>query len=361
MKVGLIGLPNSGKTTVFNLLTGKDYPTENFYTQEAEFHLGSAKVVDERLDKVFELEPRPELKYAEINFVDMAGFMIEGGGRPKKAHVEFTNQLHHVDALVYVVRGFDQPDVMQVFPDVNPVRDIETIQIELIMTDLDMVENRIERIEKELQAKKDKRSPEHDLLVRCKEALDRETPLREIEFDADEEKLMRTFRFLSRKPALALYNIAEDNIGEPLSGELKSFCDSKNIVLIALSAEVELEISQLAPEEQKGFMDELNISEPARDKFVRAAYALVDLISFFTIGDKEVKAWTVHRGAHALDAAGKIHSDIQRGFIRTEVVHYNDFVSAGGWKAAREHGTAHLEGKEHVIEDGDIVYFRFNV
>ena len=361
MKVGLIGLPNSGKTTIFNLLTGQSHPTENFYSQQSEVHLGTADVIDPRLWPIFEFEPRAKQRYAEIDFVDMAGIMVEDSGRSRKSRVEFLNNLRDVEALVYVVRGFDRPDVMQVFPDIEPVRDIETIEIELVMTDLEVVENRLGRINKELSAKKDKSSPERDLLQRCKNGLDGGTPLRDIELNSDEEKLIRTFRFLSRKPALVLYNIDEEKIAQALPGGLESFCSEKKLGLLSLSAEVELEISQLEAEEQKSFLDELGIEEAARGKFVRATYALLNLISYFTVGQKEVRAWTITRGTNAVNAAGKVHSDIQRGFIRAEVFDYDTFIKSGGWKGDRKSGTFRLEGKEYIVKDGDIMNFRFSV
>jgi ribosome-binding ATPase len=361
MRVGLIGLPNSGKTTIFNLLTEQSHPTENFYSQQSEVHLGTADVIDPRLWPVFEFEPRAKQRYAEIDFVDMAGIVIEDSGRSKKSRVEFLNNLRDVEAMVFVVRGFDRPDVMQPFPDIDPVRDIETIEMELVITDLEVVENRLGRINKELSAKKDKTSPERDLLERCKELLDEGTPLRDVELNPDEEKLIRTFRFLSRKPALVLYNIDEGSIAEGLSDGLESFCSEKKLGLIDLSAEVELEVSQLEAEEQKSFLEELGIEEPARGKFVRATYALLNLISYFTVGPKEVRAWTITRGTNAVNAAGKVHSDIQRGFIRAEVFDYDTFIASGGWSGDRKLGTFRLEGKEYIVNDGDIMNFRFSV
>ena len=361
MKVGLIGLPNSGKTTIFNLLTGHTLPTENYYTKGSEMHLGITKIVDKRLSHIFLLNPREQIKYAEINFVDMAGLMAEEAGRKPRSHAQFFANVRDVDALVYVIRGFTDPEIMQIFDTVDPKRDIETIELELIVSDLELVEKRLERISKELQAKKDKTSPETDVLKKCKEALEQEKPLRDLKFSYDEEKLIGGFSFISQKPVLILLNIGEEAIGKPLPEDIEEFCKTKNLKTIQLCGKVEEEISELSEEDQREFLTGMGIEEPGLPKFIKAVYSILKIVSFFTIGDKEVKAWIVPEGTNALDGAGKIHSDIQRGFIRAEVLAYEDLVREKTYKHAKEKGLVRLEGKEYIIKDGDIIQFRFSV
>ncbi len=361
MKIGLIGLPNSGKTTVFNLLSGSSQPIEPFFTESSQVHLGTAKLVDSRLDFINSLDPKPEVKYAEINFVDMAGFMVEHHDKALRTPAEFFTHLHEVDALLYLVRAFDDPEVMQVYDSVDAKRDISAIELELIIADMEVADRRIDKLDKDLQAKKDKRSVERDVLLKCREFLDKELPLRQLQLSREEEKELRGFRFLSQKPVLVVLNIGEEKIGEAIPQELSTYCEGKRISTIQLCGKLEEEISRLSPEEQSDFLREMGLEQPGRPNVIKASLALLDLISFFTIGDKEVKAWTIPRGTPAVEAAGKIHTDMQRGFIRAEVLAYDDLKNIGDMKTAREKGLFRLESKEYLVNDGDIVKFRFSV
>jgi len=372
MKIGLLGLPNSGKTTIFNLLTGLSQPMEPFFTESSQVHLGLSRLVDPRLDFINSLDPKPEVKYAEINFVDMAGFLVEHHDKTLHTPAEFFTHLHDVDALLYVIRAFDNPEVMQVYEDANAKRDISAIELELIVADMEVADRRIEKLEKELQAKKDKRSVEHDVLLKCREFLNDELPLRQLELNREEEKELRGFRFLSQKPVLVVLNIGEEGIGDEIPQDLIAECgvaiaDSEirnaksEMRFIQLCGKLEEEISRLPTEEQGDFLREMGLDQPGRPKVLEASLALLDLISFFTIGNKEVKAWTIPRGTPAIEAAGKIHTDMQRGFIRAEVLAYNDLKEAGDMKIAREKGLFRLESKEYIVTDGDIIKFRFNV
>jgi ribosome-binding ATPase YchF (GTP1/OBG family) len=241
------------------------------------------------------------------------------------------------------------------------VRDVRILEDEMILSDLDVAEKRLAKIEKELQSSKDKHTPEKDALLRCKEALEQEKPLRLLEFSDDERKTLSGFRFLSQKPVMVILNTDENDIGKPVPEEIQKHCDGHSFPLLALSGKIEEEISECSPEEQAELLEGMGIAEPALPKFIATAYGLLDLISFFTMNDKEIRAWSIHRGATAWEAAGKVHTDMQRGFIRAEIVAFEDFKREGGMKAAKEKHLMHLEGKDHVIEDGDIIFFRFNV
>jgi len=361
MKIGLIGLPNSGKTTVFNLLTGSPQPMEPFFTESSQVHLGTAKLADPRLDFINSLDPKEEVKYAEVNFVDMAGFMVEHHDKSLRTPSEFFTHLHDVDAMLYVVRVFDNPEVMQVYEEVDPKRDISAIELELIVADMDVADRRIEKLEKELQAKKDKRSVEHDTLLKCREFLNDELPLRQLEFTREEEKELRGFRFLSQKPVLVVLNIGEERLGREISREVAAYCEERKFPLVPICSKLEEEISRLSPEDQNEFLREMGIDQPAKPKLLDASFRLLNLISFFTIGDREVKAWTIPRGTPAIEAAGKIHTDMQRGFIRAEVLAYDHLRQADDMRTAKEKGLFRLEAKEYPVKDGDIIKFRFSV
>jgi GTP-binding protein YchF len=361
MKTGLIGLPNSGKTTLFNLLTGSSQPMEPFFTESSQVHLGVSRLADSRLDFINSLDPKPEVKYAEISFVDMAGFMVEHHDKSLHTPAEFFTHLHDVDALLYVVRAFENPEVMQVYEGLDPKRDIAAIELELVVADMEVADRRIEKIEKELQAKKDKRSIEHEALLKCREFLNDERPLRQLELTREEEKELRGFRFLSQKPVLVVLNVGEEKIGEEIPQELVDYCKEKRLSVIHICGELEEEISRLPQEEQAEFLREMGLEQSSKPQVIEASLGLLNLISFFTIGDKEVKAWTVPRGTPAIEAAGKIHTDMQRGFIRAEVLAYDDLRETADMKTAKEKGLVRLESKQYVVQDGDIIRFRFSV
>jgi GTP-binding protein YchF len=359
MKVGLVGLPNSGKTTVFNLLTGQELPAEPFFTEEHAVHLGAVHVPDERLDFLHTFYPRAKLRHAELMFVDVAGVPVGKAGHGSKA--QLLASVHDTDALVYVVGAFDDERVIRPFDTVDPARDVETLDLELMVADLEVIEKRIDRIHKELQAAKDKHSPELDALVRCKEAVEAERPIRGLDLNPDETRLLSGFRFLSQKPAVVLLNMGDKAAGQPPPEAIVAACEARGLPVFAMSARIEEEIAELPADEQPAFLEDLGISESGLQKFVHAVYGALDMHAFFTANDHEVHAWTVPPGTTAVEAAGRVHTDMARGFIRAEVLAFDDLKAAGSPKAAKDAGHLRIEGKEYVVRDGDVIYFRFSV
>ncbi|HEV8142984.1 MAG TPA: DUF933 domain-containing protein [Methylomirabilota bacterium] len=357
MKIGLVGLPKSGKTMLFNLLTGSNVPTSRYDGGRAELHTGVARVPDPRVDTLSTLFSPKKTTYATFEVVDLAG--IEKGGRASLETKEFRN----ADALLHVVRGFAD----EARGAADPRRDIIDLETELILADLEVVDRRLERLEISIKKRRvDAEVAEQDVLRRLKGALESETPLRAAELSADDERIVRGFTFLSQKPILHCVNLAEKALGD---GDrvvetfgLAEIAARPHTRVGWVSAVIETEVSQLKGEEQQAFLADLGLAEPAIHRVLRDCYALLGLISFFTTGDDEVRAWPVPTGTRAHDAAGVIHSDIARGFIRAEVNTYDDLVAvAGSFGDLRAKGLLRLEGKEYVVRDGEVCHFRFKV
>jgi ribosome-binding ATPase len=353
MKVGLVGFAGSGKTTLFNTLTGLEAEVGGYGAKE-KANVGVIKVPDTRVEKLAGLFNPKKKTFAEISFVDVAGPPTETGAREEAGlDAKLVQHMRDVDALVHVVRGFDNPMLLQ---EADALRDLRAFDDELVLTDLVQVENRIQRLKKEKGKER-----EAELMEQLKGALEAERPLRDLEMTQEDLTLLAGFRFLSLKPLLVLLNVDETNAASPPPANVVEFAKSKNLSVIAMGGKVEMEIAQLDAEEQREFLKDLGIEEPARDRFIRAAYALLDLISFLTAGEDECRAWSIRRGTQAQKAAGTIHSDIERGFIRAEVVRFEDLVALGSEAKCREQGKLRLEGKEYVVQDGDVIHFRFNV
>ncbi|MDX2171312.1 MAG: redox-regulated ATPase YchF [Deltaproteobacteria bacterium] len=347
MKVGIVGFPRAGKTTVFNALTGLQAQVGG-YGDASKPNLGTIKVPDARIDRLAEIFQPRKTTFAEMVFVD-----FPGGERGGVLDQTTLVQMRDADALVQVVRGFPDPVTQDA---ATPARDVEGFKSELVLADLAILEKRHERLRKEKG-----KEQEAELVGRCKAALEAETPLRRIELSPADERTLSGFGLLSRLPLMVVVNVGEGEAAAPLAADVKALADSEGVAAIALCAQVEAEIAALDAADRGAFLADLGLQEAARDRFIQAAYGLLDLISFLTSGEDEVRAWPIRRGTTAVRAAGKIHSDIERGFIRAEVVAFDDFVRYGSDAKCREAGKLRLEGKDYVVQDGDIVHFRFNV
>ena len=344
MKVGLIGHRGAGKTTLFNMLTGLQAQVGGFGSKE-EVHLGVIKVPDSRIDKLSQIFKPKKTTYAEIRFTD---FPPSEGEENLKSNNAIVTQMREVDAMALILRDFDGA--------ADPLKQLNNLLTEMILADLTVVENRRSRLKKEKA-----RPQEENLLERCMKALENEESLRNLSFNADEEALASGFGFLSRKPLLVIFNQAEDKAGKPLDDSFQAELKRRGLQGLALAGKAEMEIAQLDEADRMAFLKEIGIKEPARDRFIRVTYALMSLISFFTTGEDEVRAWTITEGTVARKAAGKIHSDIERGFIRAEAVAYDEFIAHGSEAKCKEAGKQRLEGKDYVVKDGDIIHFRFAV
>jgi ribosome-binding ATPase len=359
VKVAIIGLSNSGKTTVFNALTGQNIETTIYSTTSGDPNIGIVKVPDQRIEKLSEIFKPKKSTHATIEYIDYVG-LTKGDIKQNRKVFDL---IKDANALVHVVRAFEDDSVIHSGGSIDPLRDIGTIELELIFGDLELIEKRLERMEDGKRRGKKPDESEKKLLIKCKDFLMKEIPLRAVEFSEEEHKTMRSFQFLSTVPEIAVLNINEKDLNTSRSKDILSsvLTHYPTLPVLALCGKIEMEISQLTDEEKRPFLDELGIDEAASNKLIHTCYAILGLISFLTVGEDEVRAWTVRKNTHALVAAGKIHSDIERGFIRAEVISFEDFMSAGSLHTAREKGILRLEGKTYEVKDGDIINFRFNV
>lgn len=356
MQTGIIGLPKAGKTTLFNLLTSSEQTTDKF-AASGETHIGTARVPDRRLAALRDLFNPKRYVPATVEYVDIPG--IKRGQGAEGLDIP---RLKTVDALMHVVRAFEDPEILHPDGSVDPERDLANVDLELILADHDIVERRLGRLE---QAKKRGLKPEEErertvLAEVLLPALEKETPLREVTLSADDEKRLRGFQLLSAKPLLVVLNVDEDRVASVTPEEL-GFTPRPHTAAVVVAAPIEAEIARLPAAEQGEFLGALGLSEPSLDRVLRATYELLGSISFFTVGEDEVRAWTVAQGSTARQAAGAIHSDIERGFIRAEVVGWEDLLRLGSMVACREQALLRLEGKDYQIADGEVVHFRFNV
>ena len=359
MKIAIIGLSNSGKTTVFNALTGKNIETTLYPTTSGEPHRGIVKVPDSRIDKLSAMFSPKKTTYATVEYIDYLG-MTKGDMEQNRKVFDL---IKDADAVVQVVRFFSDDAVVHQMEHVAPMRDVETIELELIFGDLDLAEKRLERMEQGAKRGKKPNEAEKRLLLKCKDHLEKETALRDVQFTDEEKLAMRPLQFLSTKPEVVVLNVGEKDLNTDHINNLQSTLQTRfpTLSIITLCGKIEMEIAQLSEGEKEPFLEELGIDEPASNKLIHTSYAILGLVSFFTVGDDEVKAWTIKQDSSALSAAGKIHSDIERGFIRAEVISIDDFISAGTMQTAKERGLLRLEGKTYMVKDGDIINFRFNV
>jgi len=357
MKTGIIGLPQVGKTSLFVMLTGQDVSQRSGNPREA--HLGVTKVPDDRLDRLAALYNPKKLVHASVEYADVAALSQEA-----LKETAFAANLRNVDALAHVVRVFDDPSIAHVGP-IDPLRDIKTIDFDLIVTDLGQVEKRLERLEKDLKKMRTAElEREDELLKRAKIHLETERPLREMEMTADDKKRVRGFMFLSEKPILYVLNIGESTA---LDKDLEAAVDKygltevvarPNTGAIAVCAKVEAELAEMSPEDAAEFLSSYGLKESGLVRLIRKSYELLGLISFFTVGEDECRAWTVERNSKAVDAAGAIHTDLSHHFIRAETIHWDALLEAGSEANARAKGTLRLEGKEYIVKDGDVMHIR---
>jgi ribosome-binding ATPase len=355
VQLGILGLPKSGKTTLFNTLTASHQATDKYATS-SQTNMGTAQVRDVRLETLRDLFKPKRYVPATVQYMDIPGLT-----KGESAESLDLAKLKMADALVHVVRAFDDPEILHPEGSLDPARDVSTMDLELILADHDIVERRLERLEKAVKrGLNPEELRERQILSEIvMPALESEKPLREVELDPDDEKRLRGFQLLSAKPMLIVINADESRAAEaPAAFGIEA---RPAVRAVTVSAPIEQEISTLSPEEQKDFLADLGLAEPSLDRVTRASYDLLGVISFFTVGEDEVRAWTIRRGSRAREAAGSIHSDIERGFIRAEVVHCDDLIRLKTMAACRDAGLLRLEGKEYVMKDGDVTHFRFNV
>lgn len=365
MKLGIVGLPNVGKSTLFNSLTKAGAESANYPFCTIDPNVGVVTVPDERLNVLGEMYHTKKIVPAAIEFVDIAG-LVKGASKGEGLGNQFLANIREVDAIVHVVRCFEDSNIVHVDGNINPLRDIETINLELIFSDIEILERRIAKAAR--AARNDKAiAKELAMMERIKAHLEEGKMAKSFEADDDEElEWLESYNLLTYKPVIFAANVTEEDLGDDAAGnegvnKVREYAKEEGCEVFVVCAQIEQEIAELDDDEKKMFLEDLGLSESGLEKLIKASYSLLGLISYLTAGEPEVRAWTIKRGTKAPQAAGKIHTDFERGFIRAEIVSYKDLMDCGTYAAAKEKGLVRLEGKEYVVQDGDIILFRFNV
>ncbi len=363
MKLGIVGLPNVGKSTLFNAITKAGAECANYPFCTIEPNVGVVAVPDERLNILAKMYNPEKITPTTIEFVDIAG-LVKGAGKGEGLGNKFLSHIRSVDSIIHVVRCFEDENIAHVDGSVSPLRDIETINFELIFSDMEIIDKRIEKTSKLVKTGDKKVIFEIDLLNKIKKGLDGGLSIRTMNFETEELAFVDSLMLLTSKPVIYAANVSEDELISPKNNyvkELESYAQKENSGVLTICAKIEEEIAELDDSEKNEFLLDLGLSESGLDRLIKESYKLLGLISFLTAGTPEVRAWTITKGMKAPQAAGKIHSDFEKGFIRAEIVAYNDLISCGSYSAAREKGLVRSEGKEYVMQDGDVTLFRFNV
>lgn len=365
MKLGIVGLPNVGKSTLFNAITQAGAESANYPFCTIEPNVGVVAVPDERLDRLAEVYHSKKKVETAIEFYDIAG-LVKGASKGEGLGNKFLSHIREVEAIVHVVRAFEDPNVVHVDGNVDPIRDIETINLELILADLEVLEKRMDKSLRQVRSGEKTAKVEYALMERIKAHLELEKPVRTLEFTPEEEEIVRQFFLITSKKVLYVANISEDdlaagNLNNDMVEKIRNYAHQEGAGVIVVCAKLEEDMSGLSDAEKHEMLSEYGLKETGLDQLVKESYDLLGLMSFLTAGPMESRAWTIKKGTKAPQAAGKIHSDIERGFIRAEIVSFNDLIACGSEAHAKEKGLFRLEGKEYIMQDGDVVNFRFNV
>lgn len=363
MKLGIVGLPNVGKSTLFNAITKAGAESANYPFCTIEPNVGMVSVPDERLEKLAEIYPSKKVVPTAIEFYDIAG-LVKGASAGEGLGNKFLSHIREVEAIVHVVRCFENDDIVHVSGDINPVEDIKIINLELMLADIEVLQKRLDNAQRAVKSDKTLK-PEIELIEKSLAALEAEKSVRTLDLTSDEKKLLKSLNLLSAKPVIYVANVSEDDL---VTGEENQYVEAvrelvkkEDAEVVTISAQIEQEIAELSEEEKKEFLEDLGLKSSGLDKLIQASYRLLGLMSFLTAGPMEARAWTIKIGTPAPEAASKIHTDIQRGFIKAEVISFDDLMESGNMVNAKEKGLVRIEGKEYIMKDGDVVLFRFNV